>query len=225
MSNENDVDLYDELRKTLESSDETEVEESSEASDQEPTPEDKAEEIVEDESEELSDDDISKLSPRAQKRIREQAAEIKRLSELSNVDKEDNKTDSHQFSNVKDFLEAVQDEDSRKLLETFYGVIKGEMSSTLAPLEQKNNEIKFESEFKKYEGIEGLSDYKNDIKKTFLRNPKQSLKALVGEVVTDLHMNKVKPIEKSPSSPNRDKVDTSKLSKDELYDMLEGMRG
>ena len=77
------------------------------------------------------------------------------------------------------------------------------MKETLSPIEKANNEARFEEEFKKFDKIEGLADHKNDIKKTFLRNPSQSVKALVGEVVTDLQMSKVKPIEKTPSNPNR----------------------
>ena len=228
MADKNDVDLYEELRKTLET-DKAAEEESAVASDQKPKEADTPkEEVKEDENAELSEEDISKLSPRAQKRIREQAEEIKRLAEKPlekavEIPEEAKKTDP-QFKNVEDFLKAVSDVPSRNLLEKFYGVIKGEMSSTLAPIEQKNNEAKFETEFSKYEKIEGLSDYKNDLKKTFLRNPNQSLKALVGEVITDLQISKVKPVEKTPSSPNRNAPDTSNLSKDELYDLMETLR-
>ena len=111
-------------------------------------------------------------------------------------------------------------------METFYEVIKGETSSILAPIEKANADAKFESEFSKYAAIDGIADYKNDLKKTFMRNPNQSLKGLVGEVATDIMLNKVKPIEKTPSTPNRDgKVDLDALSKDDLYDKLESMRG
>ncbi len=137
---------------------------------------------------------------------------------------EEPKPDAQNFKNVQDFLSAVEDEPSRKLLEKFYGVIKSETSQILAPVERQNNEAKFETEFKKYEKIEGLSDYHDDLKKTFLRNPNQSFKALIGETVADLQLNKVKSVEKTPSTPNRGKVDTSNLSKDELYDMLDTMK-
>ena len=131
---------------------------------------------------------------------------------------------SQQFKNVKEFLDAVQDEPSRNLLNHFYKLMKAETSAILSPIEQKNNEAKFETEFSKYEKIEGLADYKSDLRKTFLRNPEQDIKKLVGEVVTDLQLNKVKPVEKTPSTPNRQKVNTDKLSKDELYDLLETMK-
>jgi hypothetical protein len=130
----------------------------------------------------------------------------------------------HQFKNVKEFLEAVQDEPSRNLLDNFYKLMKAETSAILSPIEQKNNETRFETEFSKYEKIEGLADHKNGLRKTFLRDPSQDIKKLVGEVVTDLQLNKIKPIEKTPSTPNRAKADTSKLSKDELYEMLENLK-
>lgn len=227
MEENKDVDLYEELRKTLASSESSE-EETEVASDQKPTTDETVEKPNEDENTELTEDDISKLSPRAQKRIREQAEEIKRLAESKaetpEKPQEEETPTPQDFKSVQEFLSAVEDEPSRKLLEKFYGVIKGEISSTLSPIEKANNEAKFENEFSKYEKIEGLADYKNDLKSTFLRNPNQSMKSLVGEIVTDLSLNKIKPIENKPSSPNRGEVNTDNLSKDQLYDMLDTLR-
>lgn len=229
MTKENDVateDVYKELEKALKS-EEAGEEESPVASDQEPKADDKAKEVVEDENAELSEEEISKLSPRAQKRIREQAEEIKRLAGEAAKPKEEapeTPKDSPKFKNVDEFLAAVQDEPSRNLLKQFAEVIKSETSEVLAPIEQKNNEAKFDATFSQYEKIEGLSDHKESLKKTFLRNPNQSLKALIGETVADLQLSKVKPIEKTPSTPNRGKVNLDNLSKDELYDQLESMR-
>ena len=229
MAETKDVDLYAELKKTLETVDEPEEKETPGASPEKPEEKvDAPKEVIkEDENAELSEEDISKLSPRAQKRIREQAAEIKRLADEAvktpELPKKEDKPDSQNFKNVKEFLSAVEDEPSRNLLEKFYQVIKSETSTVLAPIEKQNNEAKFNEEFSKYEKIEGIADYKDDLRKTFMRNPSQSLKALIGETLTDLQLNKIKPIEKTPSTPNRGKVDTSNLSKDELYDMLETM--
>jgi len=223
-------DLYEELRKTLEKEKEPEAEEASVASDQKPEGDgDAPKDEVTDENADLREEEISKLTPRAQKRIRALADEVKKLAEKPaekspETPPEEKPEAAQSFKNVKEFLDAVEDEPSRKLLEKFYRVIKGEMSSTLAPIEQKNNETRFETEFSKYEKIEGLADHKNDLRKTFLRNPSQSLKALIGEVVTDLQLNKVKPVESTPSSPSRGKVDTSNLSKEELYDMLDTLK-
>ena len=241
MEENKDVDLYSELEKALKSEDESEEKETVVASDQKPKEEkeiDTSKSKVDDEAE-LSEEEISKLSPRAQKRIRGLAEQVKTLAEKPKEEKEisseekekdpqelDEKKDSPKFKDVKEFLNAVQDAPSRKLLETFYEVIKGETSSILAPIEKANADAKFESEFSKYAAIDGIADYKNDLKKTFMRNPNQSLKGLVGEVATDIMLNKVKPIEKTPSTPNRDgKVDLDALSKDDLYDKLESMRG
>ena len=233
MTEENkDVDLYAELKATLSSVDEPEVEATPEASLEKAPATDPAKEEVKGETE-LSEEEISKLTPRAQKRIRDLADKVKELAEKPAVEpekeetpepQEEPKPDAQNFKNVQEFLSAVEDEPSRKLLEKFYGVIKSETSQILAPVERQNNEAKFEKEFSKYEKIEGLSDYHDDLKKTFLRNPNQSFKALIGETVADLQLNKVKSVEKTPSTPNRGKVDTSNLSKDELYDMLDTLK-
>jgi len=227
MEENKDVDLYAELDKVL---NESEAEETSVASDQEPTTETETVETpTSQETDELSEEEISQLSPRAQKRIRDLASKVKELAEkpaeISPEETPEPETPEHNFKSVQDFLQAVQDEPSRKLLENFYKTIKGEMKETLSPIEKANNEARFEEEFKKFDKIEGLADHKNDIKKTFLRNPSQSVKALVGEVVTDLQMSKVKPIEKTPSNPNRaGKPDLDALSKDDLYAQLDNMK-
>lgn len=226
-------DLYAELKKTLESVDESEAVDTSVATDQKPQEKQDApkEDIKEDEKADLTEEEISKLHPKAQKRIKELAEKVKELSAEKPPEKpadespEEKDKDSQKFNTVQDFLNAVEDEPSRNLLEKFYGVIKGEISTTLSPIEKANNEAKFNEEFAKYEKIDGLADYKNDLKKTFMRNPNQSLKALVGEIVTDISLNKIKPIESKPSAPNRSaKVDLEGRSKDELYDMLESLR-
>lgn len=130
----------------------------------------------------------------------------------------------YKFKSAKEFLAAVEDEPSRNLLTQFYGVIKAETSEILSPIERKNNEALFEREFTKYEKIEGLSDHKNDLRKTFLRNPKQSLKSLIGETVADLQLNKVVKSESTPSTPSREPVDINSLDKDGLYAQLDAMR-
>ena len=225
-------DLYAELKRTLADVKESGEEEAPVATDLKPTTEDKPveKEVIVDESGELTEEEISKLHPKAQKRIKELADKVKELADKpadktpETTPKED-EPDTQEFKNVNDFLKAVEDEPSRNLLEKFYKVMKNETSDILSPLEKANNEAKFEQEFSKYEKIEGLADYKNDLRKTFLRNPNQSFKALVGEIVTDLTLNKVKPIETTPSTPKRDgKIDTDGKTKDELYDMLDSMR-
>lgn len=203
MTNENETDLYAELQKAL-SEEEPEVVEVVKV--ETPTETDtQPEEVVEPEV----------VTPEAEPEAPLEAAPESPKAEA---------TDG--FKNIKDFLDAVQDEPSRNLLKQFYGAIKSETAATLAPVERANNEAKFNSEFSKYEKIDGLSDYKNDLRKTFLRNPNQSVKALIGEVVTDLQLSKVKPIEKTPSSPSRDgKVDTSTMNLEQLYAYQDTLRG
>ena len=224
-------DLYAELRKTLDASKESGEEESSVATDEKKPKGDDKPEIVKDEDGELSEDEISKLHPKAQKRIKELADKVKELAEQPQQEEKkevppinDEEIVPQSFKNVKDFLAAVEDEPSRNLLAKYFEAIKSEFSQTLAPIEKANAETKFEKEFSQYEKIEGLADYKNDLEKTFLSDPNQNLKSLIGEVVIDLAVNRIKPIETKPSSPNRGKVDTANLSKDELYDMLDNLR-
>jgi hypothetical protein len=219
MAKEKDVDLFDELKKELNKAEDEETPGAS--------PEKPQEKVVppQDDNAELTEADIEKLTPRAQKRIREQAEKIKDL-EAAKEEKppeapEEPKPLPKDFKTVTEFLAAVEDEPSRNLLEKFYGVIKNETSTILAPIEKANANAKFDEEFGKYEKLEGLADYKNDLRKTFLRNPNQSLKALIGETVADLQLSRIKPLETTPSTPKRGEVDTSNLTKDELYDMLE----
>lgn len=228
MEDNKDVDLYETLKNELAKSEE---EESSGASAQEPTEETAVVDPNLNEDAELSEEEISKLSPRAQKRIRELADKVKELAEAPAVEETpvvdpDLAPIQKSFKNVDEFLAAVEDEPSRQLLKTFYEVVKGEINTTLSPIEQKNNEARFESEFSTYESIEGLADHKNDLKKTFMRDPSKSIKALVGEVVTDLQLHRIKPIESTESDPNRSgKVDTESMSLDELYSALETTKG
>jgi len=222
MIENNDVDLYKSLQDEL---NKPAVEETVVAGDPKPTIEKPIEKENKDEPE-LSEEEISKLSPRAQERIRDLAEQVKKLS-TKEIEKEEEKeisTDDkpHDFKDVKEFLDAVQDKDSRKLLETFYGVIKKETSSTLAPIEAKNNETKFETTFSQYEKIEGMTDYKEELKKTFLRDPNQDLSSLIAKTVTDLTLNKIKKVETEPSKPNRDgKVDLDSLDLEGLYNALD----
>ncbi len=58
-----------------------------------------------------------------------------------------------------------------------------------------------------------------------MRNPNQSLKALIGETVLELHKTKIKPTDKTLPTPKHDgKIDLDGKSKDELYDILDSTR-
>ena len=223
MTENKDVDLYKELQDELAKAG---AEETPVAGDQKPK-EDVIPPKVDDKDEpELSEDEISKLSPRAQQRIRDLAEQVKTLStkEIEKVEEKEIIPEDKplEFKNVDEFLNAVQDKDSRKLLEEFAKAMKKETSSTLAPIEAKNNETKFDTEFSKYEKIEGFADHKDDLKKTFLRNPTQDIEALFAKKVTDLTLNRIKKVEDKPSDPNRGgEVDLDSLDLAGLYDAMD----
>lgn len=228
MEDNKDVEaLYDELRSAL--AKDSEEEESSGASAQEPAPD--AEPVVPvDENAEFSEEEISKLTPRAQKRIRDLAEQVKELADKPAVETPEDSPEETQtarsFKNVEEFLSAVEDEPSRKLLETFAKVMKGEIAQTLSPIEEANNKARFETEFTKYHGIEGLDAHKDEIRKTYMRNPSTSIKSLVGDVVTDLQLNRIKPIVSGESAPNREgKIDTESMTLEELYAALDTTKG
>jgi hypothetical protein len=222
MTENKDVDLYEDLKKEL---DKPAVEDTVVAGDQKPKEEVITPKVDNKDEPELSEDEISKLSPRAQQRIRDLAEQVKTLStkEIERVeDKEIVPDKPLEFKNVDEFLNAVQDKDSRKLLEEFAKAMKKETSSTLAPIEAKNNETKFDTEFSRYEKIEGFADHKDDLKKTFLRNPTQDIEALFAKKVTDLTLNRIKKVEEKPSDPNRGgKPDLDNLDLEGLYDALD----
>lgn len=227
-----DVDaLYAELAEALKAPEGSSEEEPSGSSTQKPKAEDKPAEIKEpeDDGKELSEEEISKLGPKAQKRIRELASRVKELAEKPAEKSpaelpDDPKPEDAKFKSVDEFLNAVADKPSRILLQKFYEVMRSETSEVLAPIERQNREAKFNAEFSQFETIDGLSDHKSDIMKTFMRTPGASVKSLVGETMTELALAKVKPSETGPSLPNRGRIDTSNLSKDQLYDALDAMR-
>ena len=222
MTENNDVDLYEDLKKEL---DKSGVEDTPLAGEQKPKEEVIPPKVDDKDEPEISEEEISKLSPRAQKRIRDLAEQVKELStkEIEKVEEKEIIPDKpHEFKDVNEFLDAVQDKDSRKLLETFAKVLRKETSSTLAPIEAKNNETKFETTFSQYEKIDGMTDYKEELKKTFLRDPSQDLGSLIAKTVTDLTLNKIKKVEDKPSDPNRNgKVDLDSLDLEGLYDALD----
>ena len=236
---EKDVDLYDQLEKELGGDKEAVRDEIEKKGKSKPKdkgdgassgkPEEKVE-TPKDNNEnldgEFTEEEISKLSPRAQKRIRELAEEVRKLAEKP-AEKPDapqeKKDESVDPKNVEEFLAAVEDEPSRELLRKFYKVVKTETDTVLAPVEQKNNETRFETEFNQYaEKIDGLKDHYDDLKKTFMRDPKQSVKGLISDLALELQMSKIKPVDKGESDPKRDGViDIDSLDKDQLYDLLE----
>lgn len=150
------------------------------------------------------------ITPRAEERIRNLVKETK-------------------FNKVDEFINAIEDEPSRNLLKQFAGVLQEEYSATIDkrfnPIVSDYNSTKFDKEFEQYIGkAPSLASHKADLKQSFLRDPNQSIKALVGEVIADTILNKIRPIEGTASIAQRGTPDISNASKDDLYSMLEAMR-
>lgn len=212
--------------------DEQEVEEEAPA-EEEVREEKQADTGAADDGEELKEEEIAKLPKRAQDRIRKLAADLKAIKdkETGDGDEPEDKPATEEkdaeFNTVEDFLAAVQDDASRKLLETFAKVLDKKTGTALAPLIEANAGKVFDEKFKDFERIPGMSDFRDDLRKTFVRNPNQSLKALVGEKLVDLQSGRIKPTVKKPSTPAHgggDRMDTAGKSKEELYDMLDSTR-
>jgi len=248
MSKNKDVEeLYAELDKTLredseesdtsgasaeeaaedEGADEGEGSEAEAAAGNDEKPEEKADEKPADDAadeSELSEEDIAKLPKRAQDRIRKLAADLKAIGEKET--KPDEKKDP-EYSSVEDFLANVQDEPSRKLLENFAKVLDKNTASKVQPLIEANAGKVFDEQFKQFEKLPGVSDFRDDLRKTFIRNPSQSLKALVGETIVDIQAGKIKKTVTNPSTPNHNGgggASTEGMTKEELYAQLETLR-
>lgn len=180
----------------------------------------------------MTEKEFDSLTPRAQKRIRDLAARLKDGKPAEDKPADDKPADDKkpedvpaEFNTIEDFLAAVKDEPSRKLLEMFAKVIDKSQSSKIAPLLEKSASELFDAKFTAFEKIDGMAAHKEDLRKTFMRTPTTDLESLVGSRLLAIQMGKIKPGEKKPSTPSHDggKVDLSAASKDDLYGMLEGM--
>ncbi|MDE2020609.1 MAG: hypothetical protein KGJ13_09765, partial [Patescibacteria group bacterium] len=182
-------------------------------------------------------EEINSLTPKAKKRFHALSEKVKELAQKPQPAAEEspeapeNKTEpkpeKKEFQNIKEFLDAVEDEPSRELLSHLYNVIKKETSSILGPVEQRNNEARFEAEFSAYAAkFPNLADHKNDLRKTFLRNPETPIKSLIGDTLVDLQMAKVEIQGEGESKASREgKPDLDSMSKEDLYGELENQLG
>lgn len=161
----------------------------------------------------------AEASIRAQDRIRELVEENARLKEAG-IPKDE-------FSDVETFINAIEDEPSRKLLQQYSVLLEKKLSSQFSPVLSEYHQSKFDKEFDTFAlKAPSLNAYKEELKKSFNRNPNQSLKALIGEVVVENLLTRVKPIEKQASVANRNAPDLSLVDKKEdLYAILESMKG
>lgn len=155
------------------------------------------------------------ISQRAQERIRDLVDENNRLKEKKEIPMD-----------IESFLGAVQDEPSRNLLRQFYQVVEQDVQKKFSPVMSEYHGSKFEKEFTSYEQkFPELAQHKADIKKTFDRNPSQSLRALVGERILEVQSAKIVPLEGQKSeTKTAPSVDLNTASKEDLYSMLESMK-
>lgn len=153
-------------------------------------------------------------SPRAQERIRELVEENRILKESTNL---------QSSTDLDKFINSIEDEPSRNLLKQFGHLVREDARKEYAPVLEDYNASRFEKEFSSYESkIPALATHKDEIRKTFLRNPSQSLKALVGDTLLEIQSLKIKPLDNSSSVASRTKQDLpADASKEDLYDILE----
>lgn len=154
------------------------------------------------------------MSPRAQERIRELVEEKKHLEDKLNT-RDSNELDT--------FINSIQDAPSRELLKTYGSLLQKSIESRVAPVVDDYQAQKFEKEFSQFAGTNpDLAAHKDDIRKTYLRNPSQSLKGIVGERLVDIATAKIKPLESTPSAVNRNAAPSLEdASTEDLYALLE----
>lgn len=155
---------------------------------------------------------VAEASKRAQDRIEELVAENKKLLESQALS---NSTDLDKFVN------SIEDEPSRNLLKTYGELLMSKIDQKVNPVVDEYQESRFDKEFSQYANIPGLSSHKDDIKKSYLRNPSLGVKSLVGDTLLDIQKSAIKPIEDSTSIASREKQDIGDASKEDLYAMLE----
>lgn len=173
-----------------------------------------AENIKTDEDTSVVEQAKDEASTRAQERIRELVEENKLLKQSSNIQ---NSTE------LETFINSIEDEPSRNLLKQFGQLVRDDFRKDYGPVVDDYQNSRFEKEFSIYENkIPDLKAHRDEIKKSFLRNPSQSLKALVGDTLLEIQESKIKPLDNSSSVASRTKPEVSAdTSKEDLYALLE----
>lgn len=155
----------------------------------------------------------TQASARENDRVRKLAEENTLLKEQLNAQ---NSTD------IDKFVSSIADEPSRNLLKTYGDLLRADINKRINPVVDRYQESRFEEEFKQFgDKIPELAGHKDEIRKSYLRNPSLAIKSLVGDVLLDIQTSKIKPLENSISIANRGQQDISDASKDDLYAMLE----
>ena len=155
----------------------------------------------------------AEASVRAEERIRELAEENKKLRDSIST---------QSSTDLDKFVDSIEDEPSRNLLKQYGSLLRKEFQNDIAPVKDDLYSSRFEKEFAMYEKIPELTPFKDELRKSFMRNPSQSLKALVGETLIDAQTSRIKPIDQTVSQASRTAptVDDN-TSKEDLYALLD----
>ena len=153
-------------------------------------------------------------SLRAQERIRGLLEENKKLKEQT------------QPKETK-WIDTIEDEGTRNLLKRTIEEAVQQTENRFKPLQSDFQASQFEKTFNQYSQIDpNLGKFKEELRKEFARNPDMNVKSRIGEIVLDLKMSRVNPLETKGSQSPRggDSLNLDNASKEDLYALLEANR-
>ena len=165
-------------------------------------------------------------SERENARIRELVDETKalkaQLAERGTTESSEQPRSNAQPSDLESFLkESVADEASRRVLRQVAEFVKKDVESKYAPSLSEIDAIKAEKQWDSLESkIPGLSAYKAEVFKSLKNQPGANLKSLVGEILIDKQLSKIKPTETQGSQVSRETPDLDSMELDDLYSLL-----
>jgi hypothetical protein len=154
-------------------------------------------------------------SSRAQERIRELVEENNRL-----------KSAQTHNSELDSFVASIEDAPSRELLKQYGSLLEKNIYGKFEPVLNEYHTARFEKDFNQYlEKIPDLAAHKTELMKTYMRDPSQSIKSLVGDTLLDIQTTKIKPIETATSQPSRTPPKLSDdASEEDLYNLLDTLK-
>ena len=154
-------------------------------------------------------------SARANERIRELLEENKKLKEFNT-----------QSDDLELFVSSIEDEPSKNLMRRWGSLLEKRIDSKINPVVSDYNISRFEKDFSSFaDKLPELASHKSEMLKTYLRDPSQSIKSIVGDTLLDLQTSKIKPIEKTISQASRSAVKIADVeTKEDLYALLETLK-
>lgn len=176
-------------------------------------------------SEGVKTPDSTEVSGRANARIRELNDKLKEANEFIAKKLTGKERSNVLTGDVDEFLNKIEDEGTKNLLKDFGNVIKktitAEVGSKLSPAVKELEDIKFERQFEDLASkMPSLRTIKEEVKDRYLDNPNGAVKDIVGSIILDRQMSKIKPIEGNTSQAKRERIDLNSASKEELYELL-----